>query len=75
MSNYSGSQLPRSFIHILYVAPHDGLGTRRHKHMPHAAAWFRREDYQSVRQIMDDSDKKGEIRSWLLQTVVIVVLA
>jgi hypothetical protein len=27
------------------------------KHMPHAAAWFRREDYQSVRQIMDDSDK------------------
>ena len=40
MSNYSGSQLPRSFIHILYVAPHDGLGTRRDKHMPHAAAEF-----------------------------------
>jgi len=57
MSNYSGSQLPRSFIHILYVAPHGGLGTRKDKHMPHAAAWFRREDYQSVRQIMDDSDK------------------
>jgi hypothetical protein len=27
------------------------------KHMPRAAAWFRREDYQRVRQIMDDSDK------------------
>jgi hypothetical protein len=25
--------------------------------MPHAAAWFRREDYQRIRQIMDDSDK------------------
>jgi len=46
-----------SFIHILYLAPHGGLGTRKDKHMPHAAAWFRREDYQSVRQIMDDSDK------------------
>jgi hypothetical protein len=25
--------------------------------MPHFAAWFRREDYQRIRQIMDDSDK------------------
>jgi len=25
--------------------------------MPHFAAWFRREDYQRIRQIMDDADK------------------
>ena len=25
--------------------------------MVHFAAWFRREDYQRIRQIMDDSDK------------------
>jgi hypothetical protein len=25
--------------------------------MPHFAAWFRREDYQRIRQIMDDGDK------------------
>jgi hypothetical protein len=25
--------------------------------MPHFAAWFRREDYQRIRQIMDDGDR------------------
>jgi hypothetical protein len=25
--------------------------------MPHVAAWYRREDYQRIRKIMDDGDK------------------
>jgi len=33
--------------------------------MPHFAAWFRREDYQRIRQIMDDSDKfPPEFDAW-----------
>jgi hypothetical protein len=33
--------------------------------MVHFAAWFRREDYQRIRQIMDDSDKfPPEFDAW-----------